>query len=139
MNARFVRKPSTSSGSISASSNMRFAGSCTLRVAPRPVHQVAQQQLRDIYQHQAHEDFIGMKAGAQERPEWPPRPCRPAHPPPSSAAISQGASTPMEIQRYAASSNCAHGELAFRTDVPYVGTKTDGQPQAAQNQRGGFQ
>ena len=103
-------------------------------IAQRPVDHRAEQQDRDIDQHQAGQDFVGVEAGAQEG-----RNRRPGH-----AAQHTGdaherhnpqAGRFVQRQGHAAAGQRADHELALGADVPHPGPETHGQPGADQDQR----
>ena len=108
------------------------------RVLPRPVHQIAEQLLSDVDQHQADQDFVGVKAGAQEG-----RDRRPGH-----AADGTGQHHQRQGQRaqritaeqgHGAAGNRADDQLTFGPDVPDIGLEADRQPERAEHQRRGLQ
>ena len=91
----------------------------SFRIAPRLVHQPAQQEVGDVNQHQAHQDFVGVEAGAQQR-----RDRRPQHAADGAGddhrGQNQAAFAAVKIQCDTACKDGAEDELTFGTDVPDV-------------------
>ena len=66
---RCRRLPSISVGTVATGSNSAVVGKLKpLRIAPRPAHQIVEQQLGDIDQHQAGEDFARAEAHLDRSP-----------------------------------------------------------------------
>ena len=107
----------------------RASGPCTSEL---------EQQHRDIGQHQADEDLVGVEAGAQEAPGSPPRPCRRAMPAMHISGSSQQPVGRIERQRDAAAGERADGVLALGADVPDVGAEADDEADRDQDQRRGL-
>ena len=111
----------------------------TLRVFPRPVDQPRSDELRDVDQHQRHQDLAGAKAGSQERRNGGPEPAadcagerHQGQRPPAACRLGQP-------QRDAAGADRAQDELAFGTDVPHIGAVADREANADQHQRRGLE
>ena len=106
-----------------------------LRIAPRPAHQIVEQQVGDIDQHQAGEDFAGAEAHlAQRRDQRIERAAERAehqhrrqHP---GAGI--GA---MGDDREPAAAHRADDELAFGADIPDIGEIAERQADRDHHQR----
>ncbi len=77
MAPRCMRKPLTSFGTLAESWNMRLSGKFNpSRITQGAGHQHAQQQHRDVDQHQADENLVGAETGSQQRRNR--RPCHAA-------------------------------------------------------------
>jgi hypothetical protein len=104
------------------------------RIAPRAPHRPVEQELRDIDQHQACQDLVGVEPRFQK--------CRnrriggPAdHPADQHQRQHQGRFPTVKHHRQDRSRHRTDDELAFRTDIPVVGTVTDRQADSDQDQR----
>ena len=106
----------------------------SLRILPRAVHQPRHAELRDVDQHQRHEDLVGVELGPQERGNG--RPQRPAdrtgH---DHHRQQERVRAAREVERDAAAGDRADDVLAFGSDVPDVGAKADGEADGDQHQR----
>jgi len=87
------------------------------------MHQVRQQQLRDVHQHQAHEDLAGMKARAQEcRYRGPGHAAE--HPGYQLSRLRPMAERSAVEQTHTPAGNRPERELSFGADIPDVGAVT---------------
>jgi hypothetical protein len=106
----------------------------TVGIAPGAMQQVGEQQLGDVHQHQAHKNFAGIEASAQQRRDGGPGGA--SH---DSRDQDHRQGQPAELgtedERHAAAANGTQRQLAFGTDVPDIGRESQCQPQAAQRQR----
>ncbi len=106
----------------------------TFRIFPGAGHEIDQQQLRHIGQHQAGQDLAGIEPGSQQR--WD---CCPNHAAQQAHQHHRREGPPTtvlaDMQREAAGEDGAQGELAFGADIPDIGAKAQRQADADQDQR----
>ena len=83
--------PGSSAAALDVGEQARLREAEALRVLPRARRPDAEDQRRDIGQHQAGQDLVDLEAGLAGRPGSPPRPCRRGCPPGTSAGRIQSA------------------------------------------------
>ena len=108
-------------------------------VAPGAVHQPGNEELRNIDQHQRHQDFIGIEAGAKCGWDGGPR-----HATCHAGKRKQwqedgGFERAVERQRSPACSDGARNVLALCANVPYIGAKAHRKADRDQHQGCGLQ
>ena len=109
-----------------------------MRILQRPADHVTQKLLGHVHQHQAHQNFVGMKALPQ-----------PGHHPAPGHATSRArqqnrqhhpaAAAGIGHERHRASGHGPEDELPLGTDIPYIGAEAQRQPQADQQQGRGLE
>ena len=108
-----------------------------LRILPGPAHQITQHLHRNIHQHQADQDLVGVEPVPQHRrdgrPQHAPQDPRENHrhhDPCAGCLVGQ--------QRHTAGKDRAQDVLPLGADVPDIGAKTYRQPEGDDQQRRGL-
>src|SRR5499426_1552212 len=109
-----------------------------VRVPPWPEDEVLHEQVRDVGQHEAHQDLVRVQLRAQER-----RDRRPKHPADRAgedhARQRPGAPVLLEVDRDAGREDPTEVHLPLGADVPDVGAEPDREPERDQAERRGLE